>query len=116
MNQYPKAIEWEKVAMVGFANNRPVLITTVEPGPLFETLAGLLREDFDFPQDDESWDWDDEISLQDIRMRIGDMQWRLYPVEIAKEVFCNSFDKEPSREIPMNQPLPGQLSIPFDDE
>lgn len=119
MSQYPKGIAWNKVALVGFENNKPVLITTIEPGPLFETLSSLLREEFDFPQDDEEsgWDWDDEISLQEIRMRIGDMQWQLYPVEIAKRVFCSRFDKHDSDEKPpSNKPLPGQLSMPFPEE
>ena len=107
MMTQPKPIEWQEVAMVGFEHGRPVIITSVEPRVLFDTWCSLL------PEDSDSWIFgeNDKISKEAVEQRIAELDWKLYPVEDAKTVFCSAKPRAKESQH-ATQPLPGQKSLP----
>lgn len=113
----PKPIDWHDVAMVVFANGRPIIITTMEPKSLFETLANISRDDQlgDVADEDRDSEWYDQISVEGTIHDLSCYDFKLYSTEDAKAVFCARYGKEDEQEKkrPINQPLPGQLSLPL---
>lgn len=124
MSEESKPMAWESVAVVAFTNNQPVIISSIEPLSIFHTLRELMRSDCideslpkELIDDEEFWsEFDDHLTLPEMIDRIQELRWELYPVEMAKEIFCSRYGKEEEDKSASNKPLPGQLSMPFPDE
>lgn len=116
-----KHIEWESVALIGFdASGWPQTITTIEPGNFLSVLKRMALEEINEGIDDDDCEWeeDEELDCYHLEMAEKSLKWALYPVEIAKEIFCsareerkNAERKHEATEPP--KPLPGQLTLPI---
>lgn len=108
----PKPIPWNQVAIVGFLNGNAVLISSVEPRVIFDTLTGLIRKEHE--EGIDFIEWEESISATEVAERIGDFRWELYSVEDAKAVFsarCLISEKEPEDKPKPFKPLPGQKEL-----
>lgn len=120
-----KHIEWESVALIGFdGKGWPQTICTIEPKAFLDTLKHMalteINDGRDEEEDEEDWlDEDDcELSYWDICQAEQHLRWALYPVEVAKEIFCSAREERKKEQQPVGppKPLPGQLTLPIPHE
>ena len=122
-----KPIEWESVALIGFEDNGwPAVICTIEPSMFLHVLRGIaIEERKDDLELDEEDDWDEgdefmEITSFDMEQAEKSLIWALFPVDVAKEIFCSAREEKKKADRRHEQtepqrPLPGQLTLPISD-
>lgn len=104
--EHPEGMNWHEVAMVGFADGKPVIISSVEPRVFLDTLLSQYRfEDDDGSDEDFDYrfkmlDTDFNEVMENILDGSG-IEWRLYPVEVAKDVFCSRPKPDKQLELPI---------------
>lgn len=81
----PKPLDWHSVALVAFAGDKPVMISSCEPHVLLETFIAHANE----TSADDDFDDDEDFADKAERMRefVKNWRWDLYSLEDAKAVF-----------------------------
>lgn len=119
----PEPIPWESVALIGYRDGEPGIISSVEPDCVLSFLLGL-GDDEEEDDDDDSYgrDFDRESFIERVNEQANLIEWKLYPVDVAKEIFCSAMDerkkKRKKHEEPTEttKPIPGQLTLPIPHE
>lgn len=104
----PTPIPWDSVALVGYRDGVPCIISSAQPDHIFDFFWTSGDEEENEIYDH---DFDRESFVESIREQAKLIEWKLYPVDVAKEIFC-SYKHKRSGEAPPS-PLTGQLTLPI---